>query len=128
MKICSSFTGHSKLDLNDRFYVSFATFGCLQTAIGAKYMNLIEIAFIPISFVQQKQINYRPDDETKTQAPIGNIVYEIEEDDNQQNSYWPDVIDNDDNDNLYAVGKVENMDTDSSGVKQGENRKNWGKW
>lgn len=39
--------------------------------------------------MQQKQINYKPDDETKTQAPIGNIVYEIDDDENQ-NIYHDD--------------------------------------
>lgn len=37
--------------------------------------------------LQQQQINYRPDDDKITEAPIGNIVYEINEEDNNQNNY-----------------------------------------
>lgn len=73
----------------------------------------------PYLFNQQKQINYKPDDETKTQAPIGNIVYEIDDDENQNIYHSPDAVDkiHDDNveDKLFAIDKNDDEDIDSDG-------------
>lgn len=73
----------------------------------------------PHLFIQQKQINYKPDDETKTQAPIGNIVYEIDDDENQNIYHSPDAVDtiHDDNDDdkLFALDKDDDVDIDNDG-------------
>lgn len=50
--------------------------------------------------MQQKQINYKPNDETKTQAPIGNIVYEIDDDENQNIHHSSDAVYNIDGDDV----------------------------
>lgn len=69
--------------------------------------------------MQQKQINYKPDDETKTQAPIGNIVYEIDDEDDSQNIYHsPDAIDNIDDDD-----KDIDINGDGDGAQPMNNRR-----
>lgn len=76
--------------------------------------------------MQQKQINYKPDDETRTQAPIGNIVYEIDDDDSQNIYHSPDAIgdfDDDDGDGklFAAAGKDDDIDIGRDGVERPKN-------
>lgn len=103
--------------------------------------------------MQQKQINYKPDDETRTQAPIGNIVYEIDDDDNQNIYHSPDAVDNVEDDDVddKVIGsdddaqkqQLRRYDGDETGARQRHsshtlaadklidgqmNHKNWGKW